>query len=866
MRFLLVDGHSHLYRAYHAIAHLSTSRGIPTNATYGMTAMLWKLLREESPDYMAVIFDAPGPTFRHEAFEAYKIQRPGMPDDLVVQIPWIKALIQALRTPILEMAGFEGDDVMAALTVRARENVDVVLVTGDKDMLQLVGPHVRVLSVAGRAGEKTIYDEAAVEEKWGVPPARIPDLLGLMGDSIDNIPGVPGIGEVTAVKLLRQFGSLETIFEKLDQVAGAKLQRKLTQYREQALLSRRLATVAAETPVEFRLENFRVLEPDWPRLRELLTELEFTTLLRQLPQPAISVESQVTILPPGPEQAGFLSRAARARTLALEWVGEGALPDLRASGLALVGPEVGAAYLPLADGIPPALRGLVVEGPCLLVGHDLKPAIAWFIANGVPLVPARLFDTAVAAYLLNSGRTNFRLEEIALEHGLMVTELPKGLLALSPSAVAPAAVGRAQVAWDLRGPLESALERDGLAALFRDLEMPLIPILARMELDGIRVDPGRLESMAKEVERLLDSLTIEIHHLAGEPFNINSPKQLAQVLFERLKLPVVKRTKTGPSTDVEVLQELALAHPLAEKILEYRQLAKLKSTYIDALPGLVHSRTGRIHTSYNQMVTATGRLSSSNPNLQNIPVRTELGRRIRQAFVPEPGWSFLACDYSQIELRVLAHMAGEEVLIEAFQRDEDIHARTAAELFHVDPADVTPEMRRVAKATNFGVIYGISAFGLAQGLKIPQQEAQRYIGDYFARHPKVRAYIDRTLEEGRQRGYVVTLLGRRRYLPELTSPNPNTRGMAERMAMNAPIQGSSADLIKLAMIRVSKAMVAAGHRSRMLLQVHDELLFEVPPEEREQMRELARETMESVMALAVPLKVEIKEGGDWAEV
>ncbi len=855
-RLYLIDGPSHLYRAYHAIGYLSTSRGVPSHAVFGMSVMLWKLLREERPDYVAVAWDAPGPTFRHEAFEAYKIQRPGMPEDLVQQIPHVKALFEALRLPLFEMSGYEADDILGTVVDRVRGLlVEVVLVTGDKDMLQLVGPTVRVLSATSK-GDRVLFDEAQVREKWEVEPAQIPDLLALMGDSVDNIPGVPGVGEKTAVKLLRQFGSVERLYQNLPLVAG-KLREVLATNRKQALLSRELATVSTRAPLTLDLEKLRRQEPDWERLRGLWTEMEFSTLLKQLPQPAVLVSREPVPLLSSPESfTAYVRSLSPTGALAVEWVGEGGPPDPALSGLGFFHPEVGPAFFPLGERLPP------LDGR-LLIGHDLKLLLQWTLGRGERPIPFE--DTAVAAYLLNPSRASYRLEELCLE---AFGEGPSA----APEADAPAetiaaiAGERARWVWRYCKHAWVLLEQDGLLRLYEDVERPLVSVLARMECTGIRVAPEGLEAFAKELERELDNLTREIHRLAGESFNIGSPKQLAQILFEKLKLPPVKRTKTGYSTDADVLEQLALGHPLPQKILEHRTLAKLKSTYADTLPGLIHPATGRVHTSFNQLVTATGRLSSSEPNLQNIPIRSELGRRIRQAFVPEAGWRFLAADYSQIELRILAHLSGEEALIEAFRRGDDIHARTAMEVFKVTPDAVTPEMRRVAKGINFGVIYGISAFGLSQAAGVDQRAAQKYLDDYFARHPKVKAYLDATLAEGREKGYVTTLLGRRRYLPELKSTNPNARGMAERMAMNAPVQGSAADLIKIAMVRMAAALETKKLKSRMLLQVHDELLFEAPEGEIGNLERLAREVMEGAMSLAVPLKVGIKTGPTWADV
>jgi DNA polymerase-1 len=861
-RFYLVDGPSYFYRAYHAIGHLSTSRGLPTNATLGMTMMLWKLLREDRPSYMGIAWDAPGPTVRHQQFEAYKLQRPGMPKDLVEQIPWVRRSFEALGLPFVEAPGFEADDILATAVRRLRDTpVGLVLVTADKDALQLVAPRVTVLSVLGRTGERVLYDAAKVEERWGVPPARIPDVLALMGDSIDNIPGVPGVGEVTAQKLLREFGSLDALYANLAVVTGAKLRETLARHRDQAFLSRQLAVLEGALPFEFDLERFRVREPDWERLRALWTELEFSSLLRQIPARAVTLPTEPV---PVVDAAGWRELLGRAgERIAIEPVLTGSPPDLTLHGVAAYAPAAGACYHVGWPELPAGVR---------LVGHDTKLLVGWARGAAVPLGVA-VDDTAVAAYLLNSGRSGYPLDQLCAEAGSpAVPGAIEALLAgaaagdADPARVAAWTGARAEGVWRLAQCQAPLLAEQGLERLYETIEVPLVPILADMERVGIRVDPERLAQLTKELDTQLDALLREIHQLAGEAVNPNSPKQLATVLFEKLKLPPVKRTKTGYSTDVDVLEELALGHSLPGKILEYRQLAKLKGTYADALPTLIHPRTRRIHTSFNQLVAATGRLSSSNPNLQNIPIRSELGRRIRQAFIPDDGWRFVAADYSQIELRILAHLSEEPALVEAFQRGEDIHTRTAAQIMGVAPEAVTSEMRRLAKVVNFGILYGLSGFGLSQAVSIGRAEAQRFIDDYFASHPRVRAYIDRVVAEGRTQGYVTTLLGRRRYLPELGARNPTARNAAERMAANAPIQGTASDVIKLAMVRLAAALAARGLRSRMLLQVHDELLLEVPEAEVAAMRRLLPEVMEAVVTLAVPLRVDVKEGRDWAEV
>jgi len=848
-RLFILDTPGYVYRAYHALPYLSTSKGLPSHVMLGTSTMVWKLLREETPEYFVAAWDPPGPSFREAKFAAYKETRPSTPDDLRIQIPYVRRLFEALRMPLLEVPGFEADDVLGTLVDRVRDSpVDVVLVTADKDMLQLVSPRVRVFTTTGRGGERVVLDEAAVKVKMGVTPEQIPDLLALMGDSIDNIPGVPGVGEKTAAKLIGQFGSVERLYENLHLVPG-KLREVLATHRAQALLSRELATVSTRVPLTGDLESLRRQEPDWDKLRALWTELEFTSLLRQLPSaPAASVAAEAAPVLAGSEAlAAYLEKIPAGDAIAVEWAGDGGPPDPTPAALGLFHPAAGAATIVYGAAGSDALPDF---GGRSLIGHDAKHLVEWWIGRGG--TPPAVEDTALVAYLLNPAKTNYRLEEVAGE-----------LLGEGPGLAPPGS--RARWIWELWAMAPRALKEVGLLELYETIERPLVPVLAEMERDGIRVDRKRLDEFSRELELALERATRDIYVLAGGEFNIGSPKQLATILFEKLKLPPLRKTKTGYSTDADVLEQLALGHELPAKIIEHRTLAKLKSTYADSLPTLINARTGRIHPSFNQLVAVTGRLSSSNPNAQNIPIRTELGRRIRAAFVAEAGHRFLAADYSQIELRILAHVSGEESLVEAFRRGEDIHRRTAAEVFGVPLDHVTPQQRDVAKTTNFAVIYGVTAFGLSRGLDMTQKQAQEYLNQFFARHPKVKAYLERTVAEGRERGYVSTLLGRRRYLPELRSGNPNLRGFGERMATNAPIQGTAADLVKIAMVRVARELSARGLRSRMLLQVHDELLFEVPEGEMGALEALAVEVMESALELSVPLKVDVKSGADWAE-
>jgi DNA polymerase-1 len=860
--FYVVDGHSHLFRAYHAVGYLSTSRGVPSHAVLVLSTMLWKLIREEQPEYLGIAWDPPGPTFRDALFAEYKATRTAMPDDLARQLPYVRRLFEALRLPVVEVAGYEADDVLATLVGRAREHdVDVVIVTGDKDLLQLVGPRVRVLSVVGRTGEPVVYDEAKVRERWGVEPAQIPEVLALMGDAIDNIPGVRGVGEKTAVKLISQFGSVARLYDNLPLVGG-KLRETLAAGRKEALLSRELAVLNREVPLAFDLPAFRRTEPDAVRLRALWTEMEFTRLLKELPARAataqVIAEPAEALADAGAVRA-WLARAPVEAPLAVDWAGDAQPPTPRLAALGLFHPAAGPAWVALDDpaGIEAALG---LAGRDLIV-HDGKALVEWWLGRA-PAPPA-LQDSAVAAYLLNPARTAYRIEDLCLE---AFGDGPPSL----PVDAAPAERGallgtRARWLWRYWAHAAGELGAQDLQALYDEIERPLVPVLAHMERHGIRVDPSRLEVFAKELERQLDALTREIHALAGEEFTIASPKQLARILFEKLKLPVARRTKTGYSTDADVLTELSLGHPLPAKVLEHRILSKLKGTYADALPALVNPATARIHTTFNQLVAATGRLSSQDPNLMNIPIRSELGRRIRAAFIPEEGWRFVAADYSQVELRILAHLSEDPSIIEAFQRGEDIHTRTASEVFRVRPEEVTSLQRTIAKSANFAILYGVSAFGLSQATRIDQKEAQRYIDAYFASHPRVRAFIDRTLAEGRERGYVATLLGRRRWLPDLKSQNPVARSAAERMAMNAPVQGTASDMIKIAMVRMQAALGERGLRTRMLLQVHDELLFEAPPDEVAAVEALARAIMGAALPLRVPVVVDVKSGRDWSE-
>jgi DNA polymerase-1 len=858
-RLYLIDGNSYIYRAYFAIPHLSNSKGLPTNAIYGFANMLMKVIREESPDYLAIAFDSKGPTRRHIEYEDYKAHRPSMPDPLSRQIPYIHRLVEAFTIPVLMMEGEEADDIIGTIAKRAeRDGMDVVIITADKDIFQIVSPHIRIYDTL----KNKFFGIEDVKERFGTGPEGVVEVMGLMGDSSDNIPGVPGIGEKTAKALISEYGSIEDLLRNIERITKPKLRETLKENAELARLSRSLATIQTDIPVDIEYRGLSTSRPDTEKLLPLLRELEFTSLLKVV-APEVSVREHRTI---DSEEAlrKVLDRLSDEKEVSVKIVSSSPDPMAgRSMGIAL-GRRGEAFYAVVDSGITPPLLRPFFEGKAVKIGHDLKVEMVLLKRDRIELAEP-LFDTMVASYLLNPIRTEHTLEAVALEFlGKNVTEPSTGR---QPPAIdwKDYACHAAEAIFELKGVLSERLREEGLEELFHKVEMPLVRVLAWMEMNGVKIDREFLSDMSAEVDRDLQSLMEKIYSMAGEEFNINSPRQLSEVLFERLKLPVIKKTKTGYSTDVEVLQQLSAIHELPAEILTYRTLSKLKSTYIDSLPSMINPDTGRVHTSLNQTVTATGRLSSSEPNLQNIPIRTELGRRIREAFIAEPGNLILSADYSQIELRVMAHMSEDPILIDAFERGEDIHSRTASEIFGIMPGLVTAEMRRMAKVVNFGIIYGISPFGLSKDLGISQRDAKRYIDSYFEHHRGVKGFIERTLHEARERGYVRTLLGRKRPIPELSSREVAVRQFGERTAINSPIQGTAADIIKLAMVSLHKRLKEEKLKSLMILQVHDELVFEVPEDEVDVMKRIVREEMEGAMELKVPLKVDIGVGRNWSE-
>jgi DNA polymerase-1 len=876
----LIDGSSYIYRAFYAIRHLSNSKGLPTNAIYGFTQMLLKVLKDHRPDYLAVVLDSKAPTFRSEVFKEYKANRPAMPDALTPQIPYIKKIIEGYRIATLEKEGFEADDLIGTVAKGLESEVDVVIISGDKDLLQLVDGRIQVYDTM----KEKRFGKEEVIERFGVRPDQVVDVMGLAGDTIDNIPGVPGIGEKTAIELIKAFGSIENLLNHLDRVPQKKMREKLETHAELARLSRKLATIHSDVPIDYRKEDFVLSPPDRGSLRELFKELEFNKLIREISEEAPQEKPgrDYRLVTNREEFLSLLQELRKSKCFAVD-VETTSLYPMWANlvGISLSRTPHQAFYIPVGHlnaeqlSLPwvlEALRPLLEEEEIEKVGQNIK--YDWIVMkhHGVTIRSVS-FDTMIASYLLNPTKHNHNLSEVAREYlDREVTDYT-GVAGAKGTTFDRVDLEKARdyscedadVTFQLFHLLGPKLKEGGFKELFERVEMPLAIVLAKMEMNGVKIDLDLLSDFSKEIEIHLSRKMDQIYKLAGEVFNINSSKQLGKILFEKLKLPVIKKTKTGASTDVDVLEKLSLHHDLPLEILGYRNLSKLKSTYIDALPRLVHPETGRVHTSYNQTVTATGRLSSSDPNLQNIPIRTEEGNRIRQAFVPEKGNVIVSADYSQIELRVLAHLSKDEVLIEAFRRDEDVHSRTASEIFGVPIEKVTPVMRREAKVINFGIIYGMSSYGLSQQLKIEPKIAQAYIDEYFKKYTGVQDYIRKSLEEARKKGYVTTLLNRRRYLPDINSPTPAIRQASERMAINTPLQGTAADMIKVAMIRIQDRLESLHLSTKMIMQVHDELVFEVPDGEIETGLPMIRNEMETVMELSVPLKVSIHSGKNWAE-
>lgn len=867
---VLVDATGLVYRAFFALPYFTTHDGRPTNAVYGFTTMLLKVLEEESPEYAAVVFDAPGPTFRHETFKEYKATRPTMPDDLRPQVALAREVADALGLPVFEVPGVEADDIIGTLARRAeREGMDVLIVTGDLDALQLVSPRVRVMVTGRGITETTVYDEASVQARFGIAPSQIPDYKSLVGDPTDNIPGVPGIGPKTAARILSTVPSVEAALEGPDRVPDARLRDRLAEHREQILRSKQLATIETglDVPLEWDSLRHRPLDPD--RVRALFTRLEFKSLLDRL-----GVESAAQDQPRGAyhligsEAAGeFLEGATQLAVVPIAEDGHPLSARLRGLALAVRAGEAG--YLELRDAaVPPAVASALGRPDLPKLSEDTKRDR--LLLEGAGVSPQSFaFDVALASYLLDPGKRSHTVETAAWEHlrwRMAPGDGEEGGLALGPDRWERAAE-TADLLLRLRDVMEEQLKAREVDRLYREVELPLAEVLARMERVGVAIDTAALHALGTALRDRLQALTAEIYRLAGTEFNIGSPKQLAFVLFEKLQLPRIKRTKTGFSTDAEVLEQLAPHNEVVAKIIEHRELTKLLNTYVEVLPGMVNPRTGRLHPTFNQTGAATGRVVTTDPNLQNIPIRGETGQEIRRAIVAgRPGTVLLSADYEQIELRVLAHITQDPGLLEAFQRGEDVHTATAARVFGVGPEAVTPLMRRQAKMFNYGIAYGMSDYGLARRLGCSREEARAFMEAYFARFPRVAEYMRETVARARRDGYVTTLLQRRRYVPDILSRNRVVREAAERVAINAPIQGSAADIIKIAMIRIFREVMPQSPGLEMILQIHDELLFELPAPQVRAVAPRVRQVMEQAYVLAAPLTVRVGVGPNWQDL
>lgn len=874
----IVDGSSYIFRAYYAIRHLSNSKGLPTNAVYGFTQMLLRLLKEEKPEYLVMVFDSKEPSFRKQEFEAYKANREVPPEDLIPQFDYIKKVVAALNIPQLELPGFEADDIIATVAKRLvpAEN-PVVIVTGDKDLMQLVNHHIVLLDEM--KGKR--IDVEGVGEKFGVKPEQVVDVLGLMGDSSDNIPGVPGIGPKTAGQLVQQYGSLEGVYEHLGELKGKKAD-DLKTHRDQAFLSKRLATLREDVPMKFAYEDFQRREPKADLCRELFSELEFHALLKEFGGSAKRLSAEGYRLVDEPEAfSEFLKRLGSVEAFAFDTETTSLDPlKARLVGLSFAPATGEAYYLPVGHSnagrqlaLEPTIEALrpVLENPAIAKIAQHFKYDSHVLRNHGVRVAGLSCDTMLASYLLDPAASH-KLDNLAarhLDHKMISYEEVTGkggdFSAVDPKAAAEYSCEDADVTWQLAELFQPMLKEAGLWDLFHDVEIPLSLVLEEMERRGIKLDKKFLEGLQAEFGARIQAQEAKIHALAGEAFNIQSPKQLGSILFEKLKLPVQRKTKTGYSTDVDVLTELAKVHELPKEILEYRSLTKLKSTYVDALLEILDPETHRVHTSFNQTIAETGRLSSSDPNLQNIPIRSEDGAKIRRAFVAEEGFSLLSADYSQIELRVLAHLSGDPTLLEAFAEEHDIHRMTAASIFQVNEALVTPAMRAAGKTVNFAVVYGQTPFGLSGQLGVTQAQAKKYIDQYFEKYSGVREYREKVLAEAREKKEVRTYMGRRRFVPEIDSKNTMSRNLAERIAFNTVIQGTAADIIKKAMVEIETEMREKKLKSRLLLQVHDELVFEAENSELNALRELVRRRMEGAVPFRVRLKVEMGVGPSWAE-
>ncbi|MEJ2738504.1 MAG: DNA polymerase I [Dehalococcoidia bacterium] len=895
---LLFDGNALVHRAFHALPPLTVpGTGEMINAVRGFASTLLKLWADVRPSHWCIAFDLPEPTFRHKQFADYKKHRPPTPAELVNQIGRVHQLAEAFRIPVFEIAGYEADDILGALSHQAKQQgMDTIIVTGDNDILQLVSKGVKVMTPRRSFGDTILYDEQQVRQKYSLGPDQLIDLKALTGDSSDNIPGIRGVGEKTAVKLLQQFNTVEGIYEHIDLVEPERIRELLRQGQGRVMENKGLVTIVTDMPVTLDLNSCKVSDYERQRVVDLFRELGFVKLLSSLPGDGedVKTESGNGIAADVKYQVVATQETLDSLVQQLKTAGEFAIDTETTSTNAMTAELVGislastpgeAFYIPVGhrtlseitqlpvEQVLKKLRPLIEDGAVRKIAQNGKYDMIVLSEHGLPFDNLQ-FDTMIAAHL--AGEKTLGLKALAFNKlGIEMTPISdligKGAKQVPMSMVdiekaADYACADADMTLRIKQLMEPELVSEELRDLFRDVEMPLVPVLVDMERNGVALDTGQLKNMSESIGGDMKRLEQEIFGHVGHVFNINSSQQLSDVLFRELQLSKPRKTKSGYSTDAAVLETLRGTHPVIDCILEYRQLAKLKSTYTDSLLALINPRTGRVHTSYNQAGTSTGRLSSSEPNLQNIPVRGEMGRKIRRAIIAQPGWSLISADYSQIDLRALAHLSGDRELIDTFLRDEDVHTATAARIFNISADSVTPEMRRAAKTVNFGVIYGMSEYGLEQATDFNREEAARFITSYFEKYPSVRNYLESTKTQARENGYVQTILGRRRYIPEINSTNRQVREAAERMAINMPVQGTSADIIKLAMLNIHHEMKQDNVKSKMILQVHDELVFEVPPEEMNAMKSLAIDLMQQAMKLSVPLKIDVKTGTNWDEM
>ncbi|OGC08014.1 DNA polymerase I [candidate division WOR-1 bacterium RIFOXYA2_FULL_36_21] len=893
---ILIDGNSLAYRAFYALPDtMKNSEGLVTNAIYGFTMMLLKII-EENPDFLAIAFDRREPTFRHKEYKEYKAKRLKAPPSLYEQMPLIKEFVEKINIPMLELAGFEGDDVIGTLAIKAsREGFNVEIVSGDLDPLQLVNDRIKVLTTRKGISDIIVYDEKAVIEKYGLAPTQLIDFKALKGDTSDNIPGMPGIGEKTATELLQKYGTLNNIFANADKIEKPKLKETLKNEQEKGLLSKRLGTIVTDAPIE--VDFSKKLEINWDKAVEAFEKFEFKSLINKYKKKqTLTNEEKVEakrmeiskfdfkLVKDESDLKELCEKLHKADSFAFDTETD-SLDTFSANliGISFSMNRGEAFYIPLGHKEKKnldikktmvALKPVLENKETLKIGHNLKYDVEVLLKYDIE-VAQPYFDTMVAAYLIDPTVQRYSLKRAGAQYlgrheMIKLDELIGKEAEANNFAEVPVEIAKdygcsdAEVTFSLKTVFEDLLKKEEMEKLFHEVEMPLLEVLIKMEETGVFVDSKELEKLSHEMDEQIKDLERNIFAISGETFNLNSPKQLSEILFGKLKLPMIKRTKTGASTDAEVLETLAKDFEIAEKLLEYRTVAKLKSTYVDALPTLIRQDTGRIHTSFNQTITATGRLSSSKPNLQNIPIKSDMGKKIREAFVPQKkGYKILAADYSQIELRVLAHLSQDENMIKAFKSGEDIHTATAAEIFDISINEVTKKMRSSAKAVNFGIVYGISDFGLAKNLNIKKTEAAQFIEKYFNRYPGVKKFMDKTIKEAQENGYVATMLGRKRPLPDINSPNQGLRGFAERTAINTKVQGTAADMIKIAMINIYCKLYTVN--CKLILQVHDELVFEVQENEIETIKKIVQEEMEKAIPLDVPVVVDIGAGDSWGK-